>query len=546
MFNIDTYDFSKKDFDNWEIRNNYHCVYILENGKDAYIGETTDIIGRAKKHNRDEKEREYKFQNMHVITSEKAEATPARHYEKLLIKLMRVDNKFNVLNEQDGFKYTEYARKNQFELYFDKLWFLLEEKGLVKTKNFQSLLNSQVYKYSPFTDLNNEQRKTVTTIINVLNSDETLDPDDRDKSRPILIEGRAGTGKTLVAIYLLYYLINNEMYKDKSIAIIVPNPSLREEIKFICKNTGGLNIGVVYSPIELSKKYYDIIICDEAHKLRRRTNLFTYSYLFDQANKRLGNDNSGTELDWLLQNSKYQVLFYDKRQIVSPKEIQSKQFDDIIKKYHQEIRPIVLKKQMRVQGGESYVKYIYDILYEKNPKKRKIKNYDLKIVSKYSDLRKIIQEKDKEYGLCRRASGYGYPFIDDGTEHAYDIYIGDTVDKWNSCTKGWIRKHYSENEVGSIYTLCGIDLNYAGVVIGPELYFDKSENKVKVNKEKFYDKAVKYQTSDEKLKEYILNSYGILLTRGIKGTYIYIEDEGLAEYFKQFIDEEECNIYSYN
>lgn len=90
--------------------------------------------------------------------------------------------------------------------------------------------------------------------------------------------------------------------------------------------------------------------------------------------------------------------------------------------------------------------------------------------------------------------------------------------------------------MGSMYTLRGVDLNYAGVVIGPDLYFDSKENKIKVNKECLFSNDVKKSASDEEIEKYVLNIYALLLTRAINGTYVYVCDKSLREYFSSFID----------
>lgn len=89
--------------------------------------------------------------------------------------------------------------------------------------------------------------------------------------------------------------------------------------------------------------------------------------------------------------------------------------------------------------------------------------------------------------------------------------------------------------MGSIYTLPGLDLNYAAVVIGPDLYYDISDNQIKVNKKHFFDNKVKRGSTDAELKEYIINTYAVLLTRGIYGTYVYVCDNALREYLQKFI-----------
>ncbi len=89
--------------------------------------------------------------------------------------------------------------------------------------------------------------------------------------------------------------------------------------------------------------------------------------------------------------------------------------------------------------------------------------------------------------------------------------------------------------MGSIYSLVGLDLNYAAVVIGPDLYYDRADQKIKVNKKHYFDNKVKTGGSDEELREYVLNTYAVLLTRGIYGTYVYVCDEALREYLQQYI-----------
>lgn len=166
---------------------------------------------------------------------------------------------------------------------------------------------------------------------------------------------------------------------------------------------------------------------------------------------------------------------------------------------------------------------------EKNQKEK-----NLKIVESYKELDRIIKDKEKKYGLSRKASGYGFEYRNDNTTDSYTILIDYVKAKWNTCTKGWIRKEECRQEIGSIYTLCGIDLNYIGLIIGPELYYDIKEKKIKLNKEEFYDNIVKNQKFDEEIYKHVLNAYGILMTRAIKGTYIYICDENLRKYFKRF------------
>ena len=534
------YDFKTGDFDNWKIDNNYHCLYILEGNKYLYIGESANVKERAKSHKGDISENYCQFHTMYIITDSHANATIMKHYEHLLVVLISMDRKYIVTNEREGYKYNFYYNKNQYELKFDKLWLILEKMGIVKEKKFKDLLDSEEFKRATFKKLNSEQTRALKSIVHVIDSKETYPVDSSYKARPIRITGNPGTGKTALAITLFDYLKSSEQYRDKKIVIVVANPSLREEIKYAlsclkyCKKS-------VVAPVELTRKKYDIVICDEAHKLRRFKYLRSYARAFKKGNERLGLTSSYDELDWLLMQSKTLILFYDSRQIVSPSAIPKDIFNQKIETIDRGIRPIELKKQMRVQAGQGYVDYIYDILYGENPRRKIFLNYTFRIVESYQELDKIITLKEEKYGLSRIASGYSFEFSNDNTPESHTFIVDSQKVKWNTCTVGWIRKEECKKEIGSIYTLSGIDLNYIGVIIGPELYYDKVSKKIKLDKDKFYDNTVKCQKSDEAIYEEVLNAYAILLTRGIYGTYVYVCDENLREYLKQFID---SNVYS--
>ncbi len=137
--------------------------------------------------------------------------------------------------------------------------------------------------------------------------------------------------------------------------------------------------------------------------------------------------------------------------------------------------------------------------------------------------------------LCRLCGGYAWEWNSKNSPDTPDISIDGINIMWNGQTKGWLSNPKAKKEMGSIYTLPGLDLNYAGVVIGSDLYFDTEANEIKVNKKCYYDNKVKNGTSDEDLKQYILNIYGVLMTRGIYGTYVYVCDDALREYLKKFI-----------
>ena len=166
-----------------------------------------------------------------------------------------------------------------------------------------------------------------------------------------------------------------------------------------------------------------------------------------------------------------------------------------------------------------------------------------------------IKEKDKEYGLCRNVAGYAWAWKSKGTKlplhitqkdvnnivsnGIYDIEIDGYKYIWNTKTKDWINSQNSVNEIGSIHTIQGFDLNYVGIIIGNELKYDNKDHKFIVDRTNYYDTKGKSATDDKELLQYILNIYCTMCTRGMLGTYLYICDDGLRAYLKKYIDVKE-------
>jgi hypothetical protein len=122
-------------------------------------------------------------------------------------------------------------------------------------------------------------------------------------------------------------------------------------------------------------------------------------------------------------------------------------------------------------------------------------------------------------------------------DDSFDIEIDDIKLVWNSTTQDWVNSKNAINEVGCIHTVQGYDLNYVGVIIGPELSYDKINNKLIIDSKKYMDmNGGRSIESPEELERYIINIYKTLLTRGILGTYIYAVDKDLAKYLQDNIN----------
>jgi DUF2075 family protein/predicted GIY-YIG superfamily endonuclease len=536
-------------------------VYIISDGenREAYIGETTDAVSRMLAHLKNDKKR--RLSMVHLITSEVFNKSATLDIESNLIRYFSGDGLFTLINGNLGIANHTYYQKN--EIYWDlfkELWKRLRKEGLAKN-SLEFIDNSDLFKYSPFKALTAEQMESIILIIQSL-----LD----DKKNTIVIEGGAGTGKTILATYL-FKLLNSDLdlftfrefgdktleilelaeklknkYPNPKMGLVIPMSSFRQTIKKVFSNIKGLNAKMVIGPAEVADKSYDILIVDESHRLRKRVNLGAYFGAFDKVNEKLKlNKHEGNELLWVLKQSKKQILFYDVNQSIKPSDVYAENFNDLKSKKSAVVHRI--KSQFRVSAGNDYVGLVNNLLGHKNNlvlKQYHFKNYEFYLFDNLDQMVQLINQRNSEYGLARLVAGYSWKWTSKNGGK-YDIEIQGLQLKWNSVNTDWVNSPNAIYEVGCIHTTQGYDLNYTGIIFGNEISFDEKKNTIKVVEENYHDKNGKNSIEDpNQLKEYILNIYKTLMLRGIRGTFIYACDPGLYEYFKKYIPI--FNAYQFN
>ena len=521
MAEIKTLLFDKNKFD--QIRS-YHfgvdwpVVYLIEDGKEIYIGETVNVYGRSNQHYENPERK--KLKRIHIITDEEYNKSATLDIESSLIQYMSAEGSFILQNGNQGLLNHNYYDRQKYQAKFETIWQKLQEMSLVK-KDLVQIKNSDLFKYSPYKSLTEDQIIVATNIFKNIKA---------DKEKTYVINGKPGTGKTILAVYLVKFLKEKEETKNLEIGLVIPMTSLRKTIKKVFSQVKGLKTSMVIGPNEVVNKRYDILIIDEAHRLKQRKNITNYQS-FDITNKKLGFDNSGTELDWILKSSKHQIFFYDKNQTIKPADVRPDRFTQMDAVYYN------LISQQRISAGEEYINFIDDLFDLKNVNKYNFPNYDFKIYEDIHGMVNDIKKKDSEIKLCRMVAGYAWEWKSKKNSNIHDIEIDGLKLFWNSTNQDWVNSKNAINEVGCIHTVQGYDLNYVGVIIGPELSYDEENNKLVINSENYMDtNGWRGITDPKELERYIINIYKTLLTRGIKGTYLYIVDKKLAKYFKSKIN----------
>lgn len=525
---IPNFEFSKDKLNiikEYQYGSDWPVVYLLEDGKKIYIGQTKNVYKRSNEHiTTAEKKR---FKRIHVITDEEFNISATLDIESLLLQYMSADGRFILTNKNKGIANHSYFDREKYKAKFNTIWKRLKYLELAN-QDLDHIRNSDLFKYSPYKALTSDQLSTVASIFDSIVS---------GKKGTSIVSGKPGTGKTIVATYLVKQLTESDETKKLKVGLVIPVTSLRTTLKAVFKNIAGLKPGMVIGPSDVVKNQYDVLIVDESHRLKQRRALSGYG-AFDKTNAHLKLDKAtGTELDWILKSSTHQVLFYDENQSVRPADIPPERFKSIDAMHHK------LSSQLRVEAGTRFIEYINSI-FDHDEGLEHIKSFDDYEFKTYEDIGKLknyIEKKDKQIGLCRLVAGFAWDWNSNPKKEdnaaSHDIEIDNVRLKWNHVTKDWVNSKNAVHEVGCIHTVQGYDLNHVGVIIGPELAYEPGIGFV-VNRDNYKDKKGKVGTTDEELKLYIINIYKTLLTRGIKGTHVYIYDNNLRNYFKKFVTTE--------
>lgn len=519
MYEIIKYKFKKELLDEikkYRYGGNWPVVYILENGKEAYIGEAGSVYRRSQQHLKNPER--LNLNSIVIIADDEYNKSATLDIESSLIKYMSGDGKYLLQNGNAGIQESNYYDRERYQAKFSIIWNELKKRKFVNNDLLQ-IENSDLFKYSPYKSLSVDQLSVVESV---------LDSIKKGENSSFLISGEPGTGKTIVASYLMKLLASKNWSKDLKIGLVIPMAPLRKTLKKVFKSVKDLKPNMIIGPHDVVKEEYDLLIVDEAHRLKRRVNLTNFPS-YDSVNLQLGLK-EGTQLDWIMKSSRNQIFFYDSNQSILPADIRSEE----LRNY--QFQSYELISQMRVRGGEDYIKYIRDILNVEQKGRIPFSNYEFKIFDDVRDMVGLIKEKNKEHGLSRLLAGYAWEWKTKNNEYIdYDIDIEGVRLKWNSVTEDWVNSPNAINEVGCIHTIQGYDLNYAGVIIGPEVSYDDFKEEIVVDKNKYLDFNGRRAISDlNELEIYIKNIYKTLLTRGLYGTYIYAVDEKLREYLKRF------------
>lgn len=404
------------------------------------------------------------------------------------------------------------------------LLYKIEEGRLKPTKSLQDALDSMLCGNEEF-HMIDEQVVAYDKIMKVIKESQN-----DSKKHVLIITGGPGTGKSVLAINILARCIIdlklNASYITKNMA---PRKCYAN---LLAKGNAKKMVNLqkaIQSPWCLPNTIYnglDVGIFDEAHRMQKKP----YRYL--------GND----MLEDAIKASKVSIFFVDDDQRITINDkydvnsiiMYAKKENAVIHK------PYELTSQFRCDGSDGYILFLNNLLEIKQTANTNFEfnNLKVKVFDDPNKMRDELRELNKINNKTRMIAGYCYDWNVKNKKGDWDIILPNGFKaKWNLANDDhWAVNPNSFEEVGCIHTCQGMEFDYVGVFIGKDLYFKDGHvhtNRNAISKDDKTSGIRLKTTSDEETDKLIRRTYKVLLTRGIKGCYIYCEDEALRNYLKE-------------
>ncbi len=483
-----------------------------------------DLIGCAYCPNYNYKEGEGLFDEKYKKLINKFPIYTKKDIEKLANRLKEL------LSQEDGFdifnKFMESPIKPSRKL-------LDSASNVIKKESDFNLLDDQIY-----------ARNIII--------DKIKKAENKKENSVIIVKGAPGTGKTVIALHILAEFA---AHKKKKYNIFFSSRSkpLVEAIKYKMERgqkAGSVNARILFTnlnpfvPARTSENELDILIVDEAHRIGKKSNhRFTpQEYRTDMP-----------QIEQLIRCAKTSIFFIDDKQNIRGAEIGStKLIRETAKSIGKEIEEVELTSQFRCSGSDNYLDWLEYVLGHTDKKQilTKEDKFDFKIIDSPERLYEIIKEKNSQKGMTARlVAGFCWPWsnkLDKDGNLIKDVKIGNFSLPWETHRDikppegyvkwyEWAYKPEGVKQIGCIYTAQGFEFDYIGVIVGLDLKYDKENDCLISDITGTKDRTLKNKKDHDNFDKYVKNIYRVLMSRGMKGCYVYFVDKEVENYFKKNI-----------
>ncbi len=412
-----------------------------------------------------------------------------------------------------------------------RLMYEIENSRIRPSKNLADELEGMLKGHEAFVMID-DQKVVFETALALARSATVKD------KRVLIIEGGPGTGKSVVAINLLVRLIAERLTTQYVTRNAAPR-AVYESV--LVRSFRKSHISNLFSGsgayTETEPNSFDALVVDEAHRLNEKSGMY----------KNLGEH----QVKEIIDAAKCSIFFIDEDQRIAWRDVgtidEIERWADLAGATAYRMK---LQSQFRCNGSDGYLAWLDHVLQIRPTANDDLAgiHYDFRVCDTPNELMELIEAKNAERNKARAVAGYCWDWITKKPDrrHEFDIdFPGhDFRRRWNLDTDGslWIRKPGSVKEIGCIHTCQGLEVDYVGVIIGPDLVVrdrnvvtrpdQRSRMDATING---YKKALKSDpaAARERIDRIIKNTYRTLMSRGQRGCYLYCTDPETQTYFKE-------------
>jgi DUF2075 family protein len=463
---------------------------------------------------------------LHNYTISKGDPLLARQFEDLIrmcpifsaAEFLRISDYLKTrLEGGDGMKVLERVRQSKQA---PSRKFLMNVTKVIKEHERYTLLDEQLIAFD----------KVLTTVKTGLNG---------TQKSVVIVNGGPGTGKSVIAINLLADL----SAQGYNVHYATGSKAFTETLRKTVGRAVAQQFKYFNSYMNVACGDIDVIVADEAHRIRENSN-----NRYTPRSKR----SSVPQVQELINAAKLPVFFIDDRQNVRPGEIgSSRMIRETARNMNCKVFEYQLDIQFRCQGSDLFVQWINNTLEISKTAEKiwEMKNaaFEFRIVDSPHELYRMISKKNKnEPNSARMVAGFCWKWSfpkPDGTL-VKDVQIGDFAMTWEGKEGGpplasevppaslWPFDPRAVDQIGSIYTIQGFEFDYVGVIFGPDLKYSFEKYTWEGFPKKSADSTVRSIKDPDKFLALVKNTYRVLLSRALKGCYVYFVDKDTEKFFK--------------
>jgi uncharacterized protein len=383
---------------------------------------------------------------------------------------------------------------------------LKEFSGMIKGQQIFNLLDEQIAAYNAITYKVSQLTKF-------------------KKKSVIIIKGGPGTGKSVIALEAMV----NLMQQGKTVFYATGSSALTNTLRNIAGKRASIFFKYFYSFTKHGPDSIDVLICDEAHRLRAHSNDWGVPFVFKSKKP---------QVDDLIQPASISVFLIDEHQVVRPTEVGSvEMIKEAAHRLGADIHEYELKTQFRCSGSDAYLQWIDKVLGITDSELTSFDaKMEFKIFNDPNEMREEIRKRNQEKeNSARIVSGFCWPWSEPSADGSLvnDVKIGDFEMPWERKAEfwKWATDKTGMDQVGTVYTAQGFEFDYVGVIFGNDLIYDPQLRDWVSRPENSFDSQLKRK--NPKLTEHLKNVYRVLMSRAHHGVYVHFLDKSTEKFFKE-------------